>query len=136
MMRKLAVTVFALSLAALGCGSDSGTKPVDTGVSSEVGKTPDAYVAPGVDTGAADAPMGPETQPSVDAGKIDGTVADAPAIDQAQVDTAPQAVDAPKGIDVQAIDSPKTPIDGGVDAPQADAVKAVDGGSVDAGNGG
>jgi hypothetical protein len=135
MMRKLAVTVFALSLAALGCGSDSGTKPVDTGVSSEVGKTPDAYVAPGVDTGAADAPMGPEV--ALDAGKIDATVADAPAVDQAQgIDTAPQAIDAPKGIDVQAIDSPKTPLDGGVDAPQADAVKAVDGGSVDAGNGG
>jgi len=136
MMRKLAVTVFALSLAALGCGSDSGTKPVDTGVSLDGVKTTDAYVAPSVEAGAADASVNAEVQGSLDAGKVDAPATDVPSgIDQAQGLDSAQVIDGPKGIDAQGIDSPKTVVDGGAaDAPQApDAVKAVDTGSVDAG---
>jgi hypothetical protein len=138
MMRKLAVTAFALSLAALGCGSDSGTKPTpDTGValdgaktdvvSQDVGQTPDVV------------PAGPEVQVALDGPSADvPLVLDSPVLlDQAQVlDQAPQiVVDAPKQVDTQAIDGPKPVLDGGVETPRVDS-GAVDSGSVDGGSAG
>lgn len=128
MMRKLAVTVFALSLAALGCGSDSGTKTPDSATASpDGGKTPDAYVAPVVDTGAADAPAGPEVQVQLDTQKVvDTQVPDAP------MDQAP-ALDTGSLDGIQGIDVSKPQLDSGVDAPKADTGPAVDAGSVDGG---
>jgi len=132
-MRKLAVTLFALSLAALGCGSDSGTKTPDSAVSPDGGKTPDAYVAPGVDAGPTPdtSSTGAEVQVQVDTQKVETQVADAP-VDQAQIpDTAP--LDGLKGIDVQGIDGTKPVLDGGADAPKIDADAAADADSVDGG---
>ena len=133
MMRKLAVTVFALSLAALGCGSDSGTKPVDTGVAAEAGKT-DTGVTPVADAPATpDVFVGGEVQAPLDTQKVEAPVPDAPVLlDQAlPLDTAP--LDGPKGPDLQGIDGPKPLLDSGADAPKADAGPAVDAGSVDGG---
>lgn len=147
MMRKLAVTVFAFSLSALGCGSDSGTKATpDTAVAIDAGKTdvvsPDAQVA--------DAPNGPEAQVVLDAAKLD-----LPAVDQAQVidqalvtdqaqvidqakaiDQAPPAIDTAKSVDTQGIDGPKPVLDGGVDIRVVDSGATVDSGSVDGGSAG
>jgi hypothetical protein len=123
MMRKLAVTVFAaLSFAALGCGSDSGTK------------SPDAYVAPGTeagqkDTGSKDQAQqgsevqanGPEAGLGIEAGKVDGTVAP---VDQAPpVDQVVAPVDGPKA----PVDGTVKPVDGGVGVDATPAV--VDGSS-------
>lgn len=132
MMRKLAVTVFALSLAALGCGSDSGTNTVDTGVAAEAGKT-DTTPTPGADTSLADAPLGAD---ALDTAKADSQAADIPVgIDQAQgLDTA-QGIDAPNVIDVQGIDGPKVQLDSSVDSRRNDA-GGIDTGSVDAGTAG
>ena len=135
MMRKLAVTVFALSLAALGCGSDSGTKTPDSAaVGLDGGKT-DTTVAP-IDTSAADVAMG-EVQSQMDTAKPDSTVSETGAFDQAQGLDSPPVIDGAKGTEVQGevqgIDGSKPVIDGGVDAPQSDAATAVDAGSVDAG---
>jgi len=134
MMRKLAVTVFALSLAALGCGSDSGTKTPDSAVSLDSGKT-DVVVNPAdAPVTPADAPAtGAEVQVPLDTQKVETQVADAPVLlDQApSLDTSP--LDGPKGIDVQGIDGPKQLPDSGVDAPKADAGAGVDTGSVDGG---
>ena len=136
MMRKLAVTVFTLSLAALGCGSDSGTPPgPDTGVPAEAGAKTDVVVNPSLDTQVADAPVGPEVQVALDGPKLDvPVVVDSPS-DQAQVvDQAPQIVDGPKPVDTQpAIDGPKPALDGGVDTQRVDSGAAVDAGGVDGG---
>jgi hypothetical protein len=111
MMKKLAVTVFALSLAAIGCGSDSGSKPDAAGKTdgppgAETQVIPDAppkldVIQPGLETGQPDKPA------------VEVNVPDAPAVDQA-------------GIDAPAIDSSTPGLDGGIDAP------AIDGGTVDA----
>ena len=111
MMRKLAVTVFALSLAALGCGSDSGNQNNDVGG------------GPGVDGAAKDTAADvaqPDTSIASD-GAIDATakqdvsVDQTTAIDTAQVDGGPK-VDA-NGVDAQAVDGGSsidaTAVDGG-----------------------
>jgi hypothetical protein len=131
MMRKLAVTVFALSLAALGCGSDSGTKTTpDTGVGAEAGH-------PSVDSQIADAPIGAETQVPLDTAKVDVQVVDAPQVlDQAPAVDVP-AIDTPKAVDGPGIDSTKPVLDGGVDSqPKVDTGSALDEGSVDASSNG
>jgi hypothetical protein len=108
MMKKLAVTVFALSLAAIGCGSDSGGKPdagkTDGPPGAEVQVVPDAPVQPDV------------VQPAVETGQpdkpaVEVNAPDAPAIDQS--------------MDMPAVDGTSPVIDGGIDAP------AIDGGAVD-----
>jgi hypothetical protein len=108
MMKKLAVTLFALSLTALGCGSDSGTKTdaapkLDTPPGVEVALTPDVPVTPGPEAG-------PEAQLDNASAPIDV------AIDQ--VKPTDVAIDQATPIDVA------TPIDGAVDA-------RIDGGAVD-----
>jgi hypothetical protein len=141
MMRKLAVTVFALSLAALGCGSDSGNKTPDTGVAIDGAKTD--VVTPNPDIAQTpDAPMGPEA--SLDTTKVDVSTPDLPqTLDQAQsldqalgVDQAPPTVDTAKTVDTQGIDGAKPSVDGSVDTKRADAGAAVDSGSVDGGSAG
>ena len=52
MMKKLAATVFVLSLAAFGCGSDDGTPKKDAAPKLDAG--PDTQVAP-------DVPIQPDT---------------------------------------------------------------------------
>ncbi len=127
MMRKLAVTVFALSLSAFGCGSDSGGNKPDTAVGVDSGKTTDTIVT---DAPIADTPLTPDTQVG-----MDGPVVDAPVVDVAQhedvmpsVDT--PAVDVQEGVDGQAIDSVKPVLDGGAH----DSGPAVDAEGMDSGS--
>ena len=124
MMRKLAVTVFALSLAALGCGSDSGTKTPDTGVALDTGKTD--TITPATDTQIADAPIGPEVDvPAVDTPQV---------LDVAQTDLPSQPLDT-KAVDSPGIDGTKPVLDGGVDSqPKLDTNPALDAGATDAGS--
>jgi len=132
MMRKLAVTVFALSLAALGCGSDSGTKPSpDTGVGGETGKAD--TVSPS-DKEVVDAPAGNEVQ--LDTAKADVSALDAPAVDAPPSVDLP-AVDTSKSVDTPAVDGAKPVVDGGVDsAPAVDTGAALDTARVDASSNG
>jgi hypothetical protein len=112
MMRKLAVTVFVLSVAALGCGSDSGDKP-DTGTVVEAGQkdmapgpdqamgTPDM----GTDMGSTAEVMAPVDTQMVDTGSVvvpvDGGVDSGSAVDSATGD-APAAVDGGAKLDTAA----------------------------------
>jgi hypothetical protein len=79
MTRKLAVTVFAMSLTLVGCGSSSTTK-VDGGTDAKVSPAPDAGVkldtanlapdtgiVPPGDAGAADVLVAPDSGPVTDA---------------------------------------------------------------------
>jgi hypothetical protein len=134
MMRKLAVTVFALSLAAFGCGSDSGTKTTDAPVTppADGGGKLDTPV-PGADVPVPDAPI--VDSPALDTAKDVPAVDVAQVLDQAQpVDQAPQTLDTAKVVDVQSIDSTKPVVDGGVNDTKApvDSGSTVDSGSVDA----
>jgi hypothetical protein len=113
MMKKLAVTLFALSLAAFGCGSDSGEKKPDTGVDA-----PKTDTQPKLDGQPDQPPLpGPEAGAEV---KTDIPI---------QVDQ--DSVDVSKPVDVQSID--QVTVDGGtVDANQPDKPAPVlDGGKVD-----
>lgn len=136
MMKKLAVTLFALSLTALGCGSDDGGKkdaaaPKDGLPGAEVQVQPDVPITP-------DVAVGPEVQ-------RDQTI-----VDQAQgveVQAAVEVRPVEAGIDGARIEAQK-PIDGGtpdapigidggkLDAPPSEAGKAIDGGAVDGGSAG
>jgi hypothetical protein len=134
MMRKLAVTVFALSLAALGCGSDSGTPAPDTGAPIDGAKTPNLDTAQ-----VPDVSWGPEVQASLDVSTPDlpQTIDQAQGLDQAQaVDQATPVIDTQKPVDTQAIDSTKPVLDGGVDTQRVDSGATVDSGSVDGGSAG
>jgi len=146
MMRKLVVTVFALSFAALGCGSDSGTpSSVDTGTTN-----------PGIDSGAkkdtsaADAFVTPDvTASSLDTAKTDdvATTSDDVAVSNdtnTQGDVAP-AVDASAQTDVilpvldgakPSVDSGETqkPVDSGASVDSGKVESAVDGGVLDGGS--
>ncbi len=136
MMRKLAVTVFVLSLAALGCGSDSGNKTnPDTGVGAEAGKTTDT-IAPQTDTPIADAPMGPEV--ALDTAKVDVSAVDTTQVlDVAQTDLPAPPLDTAKAVDGPGIDGTKPVLDGGVDSqPNSDVNSALDAGAMDAGSNG
>ncbi|MBN2574272.1 MAG: hypothetical protein JXP73_06885 [Deltaproteobacteria bacterium] len=110
MTKKLAAIVYVFSLAAFGCGSDSGTPKKDAGKDAPVGTDtmvipdvpiqPDAPIKPEV---GADKPMTPDLVPAVDM--------------------------TPK-VDVEIrIDSVTTPVDGGEDAT---ITPPIDGGAVDA----
>ena len=108
MMRKLAVTVFALSLAALGCGSDNGT--TNPGVDGATTKD----TAPAIDVAQTDTPIGIDTAIDV-AVTPDAAIDQNTAIDTAKVDGGPK-VDA-NGVDAQAVDGGSsidaTAVDGG-----------------------
>jgi hypothetical protein len=126
MMRKLAVTVFVLSLAAVGCGSDSGTpSKSDTsvqpdGAKAEVAVVPDAPA----NQDSADVAVGPETTPPVDTAQSEAnTVLDGGKADTQVVDVTP-TVDG--GADSKGIDSGTT----------LDTGTPVDGGAVDTGSAG
>jgi len=128
MMRKLAVTVFALSLAALGCGSDSGTKtdgPVTPALDG--GKTDTTVPVDGV----ADAPIGAETQVALDTASVESQQA----LDQAQSLDQAATLDTSTVVDAHAVDGIK-PVDGGVDTHTPVDSGAVDSGSVDGGSAG
>jgi hypothetical protein len=120
MMRKLAVTVFALSLAALGCGSDSGNKNNDVGG------------GPGVD-GAAKDTAGDVAQPDTSIapdGAIDVTAKQDVSVDQNTVIDTAQVDGGPK-VDATSVDT-KVGVDGGagVDTGSSIDTTAVDGGTV------
>ena len=134
MMKKLVVTVFALSLTALGCGSDDGGKK---------DAAPKMDTLPGVEVQAPipDAPWGPEVQaPGVEAGQPDTKPAIDQAVDQASPTDVPmdQAVpmdagtpDTNMGVDM----SPVTVDGGAIDAQETEAGPAIDGG-MDSGSAG
>jgi len=130
MMKKLAVTVFALSLTALGCGSDNGTK---NDAAPSVDTKPGAEVLPQTDTPLPGPEAGPEAQPDLAQGP----------------DLAQPPIDGPKPIDVAPVDqgnpvdggnqdtSIHPPIDGGsVDVQPSEAGVHIDGGAVDGGSAG
>ncbi len=154
MTRKLAVTVFALSLAALGCGSDEGT-PVktDTSVAQDGPKTIDAVLGPDSPAPTPDTALGPDAAlnpdtaivnpdagPAVEAGKLDvqgldlQPISDVARPDGREVDR--PEIGQPDGgvrLDVQAPDTVQPLLDGGADAQVTEAAPALDGGpAVDA----
>lgn len=121
MMKKLAVTVFVLSLAAFGCGSDDGT-PERKDSGPDTGKDTSTQK---LDTIQADKPMpGPEAGPEaqadkpvpIDEGRLDAGAVDVEPIDQGTVDGGE--------IDGGAPDKPVTPPDG----PAIDGGEELDGG--------
>jgi hypothetical protein len=132
MMRKLAVTVFVLSLAAMGCGSDDGTPAkADTAVSADgssvkldvnkdVPNTPDSPATPDLAIDQAPTPDGPaiDVKPSVDvqAGEAGGKQDVKPTVDVQTVDQGKTE-----------LDGGKTPVDGGV---PVDGGSAIDTASV------
>ena len=136
MMRKLAVTVFALSLAALGCGSDSGTKTTDSAVTPPLDGAKADTIVPNTDSPVADVPIGTEVQVALDGAKIEVSAVDSPLLaDQAPgVDQAPQVLDTAKPVDTQVIDGAKP--DAGLDTRPVDSGSAVDSGSLDGGTAG
>jgi hypothetical protein len=133
MMKKLAVTVFALSLAAFGCGSDSGEKKPDASPDVKKDTAPQTdliqpdQAVPGPEAGAevkTDIPI------QVDQGGVDGVKpVDVQSIDQVTVDG--------PTVDVNTPDQPIPVLDGGkVDVqpteaqpPVIDGAKPVDGGA-------
>lgn len=107
MMRKLVVTVFVLSVAAMGCGSDSGDKP-DTGTAVEAGQK---------DVGqGADQAIG---TPDVGGVDMSSTAEVQAPVDTQSVDTGSVVVPVDGGVD-----SGMTTVDGG-----KDGAPAVDGGA-------
>jgi hypothetical protein len=136
MTRKLALTVFAMSLTLVGCGSSSTTKP-DVGVDAKV--TADV-VAPTQDLAPA---SGPEAGQTPDVAPVDTAIippADGPLPDLPVVVVDGGLLDTRPATDVPAVklDAPDAPA---VDAPDAGdgAVRdgAVhDGGTVDGGDAG
>jgi hypothetical protein len=126
MMRKLAVTVFALSFVAFGCGSDSDTTTPDAG------KTIDSSAA------NKDVGVGPEVQVTVDSAvdvaSPDGAIDQAPQIIDAGIDstggtTSDVAIDVGQTGAEVGIDGLKTTtVDGGIDGGIDGSVGHVDGG--------
>jgi hypothetical protein len=109
MIRKLVITVFALSFAALGCGSDSGNPAKTDSAASEAGSKDQAS---GLETQATDAPavdvqIGPDG-PAIDVPQspVDGAVDAPPAVDTApHADGGAPAVDAQVGEAAPAVDA-------------------------------
>jgi hypothetical protein len=127
MIRKLAVTIFALSFTALGCGSDNGTTTTDAYVpASEAGTKPD------LSTGTDTLQVGTEAgQPSVDVGTSPVDMAVVP-MDVAQTsDVTIVPVDAGTGMDAQKPVDSSAGVDSGtaVDAQVTEAAAVVDGGA-------
>jgi hypothetical protein len=137
MMRKLAVTGFVLSLAALGCGSDDATTNKDSGAldGAKLDTPKDQPIGAetqlGPDT-ALDQAQGSEVKTDVaaEAGSSEaGQVIEAGNKDVKPVDVTP--VDTKPGIDV----TPAQPDGGAVDTGAAvDSGAAVDGGALDGGS--
>ena len=137
MMRKLAVTVFVVSLAALGCGSDSGSPTkTDTGVTPADGAKP-ADVANKDVAGLDTAIGGPDVSIDVAQGEETGPKLDVAVVTEGgALETNPQldlGKDTSK-LDSQGIDSVPSTVDGGADTKTSEAGTAVDTGtSVDGG---
>jgi hypothetical protein len=122
MMRKLAVTVFVLSFAALGCGSDEGSPAKnDTGVPPDGPKadvamgpdttlpTPDAPVVP-------DAPMAPEAGPETQQADLPPAIDMVPAGEAGQTTEAGMQTDLPPvQVDSGSQDGTSQQLDAGVD---------------------
>jgi hypothetical protein len=118
MMRKLAVTVFALSLAALGCGSDSGNQNTDVAssdggqkdtIGALDGAQPDTSIVDGAAIdGAAKLDGAIDQNTAIDGAQVDGGVK----IDANLVDTKP-AVDGGAGLDTGTSSIDATAIDAG-----------------------
>jgi hypothetical protein len=135
MMKKLAVTVFVLSLAAVGCGSDGTTPKKDGGTDAKTD------VATQPDTNQPDKAMGTEVQvsgPEVQADKpipVDVTTPDTTPKVEVQTTEAGGIDGSGTGIDGAGNDAPVM-IDGGtVDVQPTEAAPAVDGGAIDGSRG-
>lgn len=141
MTRKLAVTVFAMSLALVGCGSSSTTKVTDAG-NRDVKPGADVVVQPDVvtQTGPEVGPEVQQPQPdaAVDTNNVThpdlGTPDSTPDAEEAGIVNGPEAgtkFDAQK-FDTQkldAIDAPSIKLDGpDADRPDSEAGDGGDGG--------
>lgn len=147
MTRKLAVTLFALSLAAFGCGSDEGTPAkTDTSVAQDGPKTIDAVLGPDSPAQTPDAPLGPDAplnpdtaivnpdaSPAVEAGKLDVQGLEAQQVVEVGRPDGREAgrpeIGQPESgvrLEVQAPDTVQPVLDGGVDAQVTEAAPALD----------
>jgi hypothetical protein len=112
MMKKLAVTVFVVSLAAIGCGSDDGTPAKTDAANPDVMTKADGPAAKLDVNVQTDTPMKQDVAPdmadkvdqqSVDQGQeMDGGAVDGGAVDGGTIDGGDE--DAPIGIDGGAVD--------------------------------
>ncbi len=130
MMKKLAVTVFALSFTALGCGSDDGGKKdaapkLDTPAGLEVQAQPDVAKMdtplPGPEV-QADKPINLDQAQGVEVQGVEVQAVEAGIDIGKPIDVQPRldgGADAPVGIDGARLDTQKLdttkPVDGGVD---------------------
>jgi hypothetical protein len=151
MTRKLAVTVFAMSLTLVGCGSSSTTKP-DVGadvkapvadVAGPEAAKPDLAVVPGPEVGVPtpDAPIPDAAVPAdtatpdapvADVGRDGGQLGDGGSLTDVKAEGGARpegGIDVPIG-KLDALDAPAT------DAPDAGDGGTLDGGTVDGGDGG
>jgi hypothetical protein len=132
MMRKLAIAVFALSLTALGCGSDSGSPAPDGGHAGDSAVTPGAEAGAPKDVASTPDAAAPADGPGVDV---------AAQADAAAPSDVAQTVDAGQVTEAGNLDVPSTVdggprIDGGaVDSNTPDVAAAHDVSPVDAGEG-
>jgi len=147
MMKKLVVTLFALSLTALGCGSDDGGKK---DAAPKLDTPPGAEVQPQTDVPITktDVPVtGPEVQvdkpigPEVQAVEVQAVEVQAVEVQKVEVQAVEVGIDG-KPIDVQPkVDGGTPDVPVGIDGGKADtqqpteAGKAIDGG-VDGGSAG
>jgi len=139
MTRKLAVTVFAMSLALVGCGSSSTTKVTDAG-NKDVKAGADVVAQPDTTPGPDLATVQPDVQPAQPDAAVDTNPVTPPdgGLDTADAEEAgtvngPEAgtkFDAQPKLD--AIDAPSIKLDG----PDADGAAGDSGDGGDGGDGG
>jgi len=113
MMKKLAVTVFVVSLAAIGCGSDDGTpeKKDSSSPDSTITKTDGSATKLDVNV-QTDSPMKMDTAPDM-------------------MVTVDQGIDMGSEIDGGAVDGGEEVDGGAIDGGDTDAPIEIDGGAVD-----
>jgi hypothetical protein len=136
MMRKFAIAVFALSLTALGCGSDSGSSAPDAA------NAVDGSATPGAEAGAPKDGATPVDGKALglDGAAVEVAVSDvastpdaASPTDLAKPTEAGQVVEAGKLDVAPAVDGGPRLDGGAVDSNTADAPAPSDAGAVDAG---
>ena len=130
MTRKLTVTVFAMSLTLVGCGSSSTTKP-DVGADVKPA-SPDVAGSEAAKLDVAVVP-GPEAGQTPDVGQPDVALVDTATPDVSVADAGVDAGDAGSLVpDTRPADARP---DGGIDAPRLDAPDAPAVDASDAGDG-
>ena len=147
MTRKLAVTVFAMSLTLVGCGSSSTTKQ-----DASIDAKPDGITKPDATPDMPDTAVvsAPDTLPDVPKDLAPDTTPDTPPRVDVAIDTAADAADGgllpsdtrpadtrpDGGVDVTIVKRDAAPDAPAVDAPDAGDGAALEVGTVDGGDGG